>query len=71
MNEIDVLEWDRGVRNGGLMEMHCRTLAKDNAIAQVSELEETVQPGSASNGDRDLMFKARHVQMMALGSSTP
>jgi amino acid permease len=51
------------------MEMHCRTVAKDNAIAQVSELEDSVQP-SASNGDRGLMFKARHIQMMALGSTT-
>jgi hypothetical protein len=69
MNEIDILDWDREARNGDLMEMHSRTVAKDNAIAQVSELEDYVQP-SASNGDRGLMFKARHIQMMALGSTT-
>jgi amino acid permease len=65
MNEIDSLDWDREARSG--MEMHSRAVAKDNAIAQVSEVEDTVQP-SSSNGDRDLMFKARHIQMMALGS---
>jgi amino acid permease len=68
MNEIVFLDGDREAGDG--MEMHSRTVAKDHAIGQVSELEDTVQP-SSSNGDRNLMFKARHIQMMALGSTTP
>jgi amino acid permease len=66
MNET---AWDREAGNGDWMEMNRRTVTKENATVQVSEPEDLVpQRQSPSSGDRELMFKARHIQMMALGS---
>lgn len=58
--------------NGYLMEMTHRPRQEFTTIVQTeAQNESTIPPSREDSEQRALMFKGRHIQMMALGSNTP